>query len=83
MHSTKKFLTGAQRLHAALVETDPASPDLILLRAPGTGLFRLPRRRLSAVSAPRPAHAGEPPARTCTPCWRRRGAASNKPALPA
>lgn len=81
MHITKKCRTGAQRLHAALVETDPASRDLILIRAPG--VLRLPRLRLPAVAAPRPAHAGAPPARTGTPCWRRRAAASDKPASPA
>lgn len=35
MKSIKKRATGAQRLHAALAETDPASSDLILLHPAG------------------------------------------------
>ncbi|MFC5480739.1 hypothetical protein [Massilia suwonensis] len=77
MRITKKCLTGAQRLHAALVETDPASPDLILIRA--SGFLRLPQLRMTAMSASCPAHAHRAPPGTGyagRPCRRR--AAPNK-----
>ena len=56
MKSMKKRASGAQQLHAALAETDPASTDLILLgRAGFRPAFRLPPIPQMSGFARRPA----------------------------
>ena len=84
MKSLKKRATGAARLHAALAETDPSSPDLILVR---TGGLR-PAVRLPALAWPplRAAGAGQAsvgsrPQRGLSPCWRERYALPKRTAV--
>lgn len=73
----KKHLTDAQRLHAALAETEPSSIDLILVRPagylPAFRLAALPHAPGSAACAPAgPAmrHGGHQ--RDLAPAWRKR-----------
>lgn len=83
MPTRKKFVTGAQRLCAALLETDPASADLILIRPAGfRAAFRLAPLADAPVAARCPrAAAAMRPAHGPVPAWRRRFAIPHPPAV--
>ncbi len=87
MRNAKKFRTGVERLHAALVESDPASIDLIFIGGAGF----LPALRIPAIPARAPyppRHCHAPPGAAHlragpAPCWRHLRPATHKTALPA
>ena len=87
MRNAKKCRTGGERLHAALVENDPASIDLIFIGAAGF----LPALRIPAMAARTPyppQHCHAPPGAAHrragpAPCWRHPRPASNQSAVRA
>ncbi|MFC5462306.1 hypothetical protein [Massilia niabensis] len=83
----KKRFTDAQRLHAALAETDPGSIDLILVRPAGylpafRVLVRLHASRPLACAAARPAANRGPHQQDGAPAWRRCVPAPKKSTVP-
>ena len=84
MYYAKKCATGADRLHAALAATDPASSDLILIGAPGLRpafrLYPLPAlaQRAARVHAPGSAAGRSGPMPLA---WRTRFTAPKKSTL--